>query len=89
MMPAITRVSDDPYAWKITEAPLDEVANVEKMLPRDYISADGYGITSKARTYLAPLIRGEDFPPFRDGLPQYARLANVAVPKKLRTDFKI
>ena len=59
------------------------------MLPRDYIAADGYGITAKARAYLAPLIRGEDFPPFKDGLPQYVRLANVAVPKKLGTDFKI
>ena len=69
--------------------PLTQIANVEKMLPRDYIAADGYGITAKARTYLAPLIRGEDFPPFKNGLPQYARLANVAVPKKLKTEFKV
>jgi 6-phosphofructokinase 1 len=69
--------------------PLTQIANVEKMLPRDYISADGYGITAKARLYLAPLIRGEDFPPFKDGLPQYVRLANTAVPKKLRTEFKV
>jgi len=70
-------------------APLDKVANVEKMLPRGYISGDGFGITAKARAYLAPLIRGEDFPPFRDGLPQYVRLKNVAVPKKLTAVFKI
>jgi 6-phosphofructokinase 1 len=89
VMPAIIRTSDKPYRWKVQAVPLSQIANVEKMLPRDYISADGYGITAKARTYLAPLIRGEDFPPFKDGLPQYARLANVAVPKKLGTDFKI
>jgi 6-phosphofructokinase 1 len=88
-MPAIVRVSDKPYRWKIGVAPLTEIANAEKMLPRDYISADGYGITDKARTYLAPLIRGEAPPPYRDGLPQYVRLKNVAVPKKLATTFDI
>ena len=89
VMAAILRTSDKPYRWKIAAVPLAKVANVEKMLPRDYIAADGFGITSKARTYLAPLIRGEDFPPFKDGLPQYVRLKNVAVPKKLGTEFKI
>ncbi len=89
VMPAITRVSDKPYKWKITEAPLTEVANVEKMLPRDFITKDGYGITAKARAYLGPLIKGEDPPPFRDGLPQYVRLRNVAVPKKLAAEFKV
>jgi 6-phosphofructokinase len=89
VMPAITRVSDDPYQWKITEAPLDQVANVEKMLPRDFISPDGYGITDKARAYLRPLMEGEDPPPFKNGLPQYQRLRNVAVRKLLNTDFKV
>jgi len=89
VMPAITRVADKPYRWKITEAPLTKVANVEKMLPRDFITKDGYGITAKARAYLGPLMKGEDPPPFKDGLPQYVRLKNVAVPKKLGTQFKV
>ena len=89
VMPAITRVSDRPYRWKITEAPLAKVANVEKMLPRDFITPEGYGITDRARRYLAPLMRGESPPPFKDGLPQYVRLKNVAVPKKLSTEFKV
>jgi len=89
VMPAIERTSDKPYRWKIAVAPLVSVANVEKMLPRNFITADGFGITAKARAYLAPLIRGEDFPPFKDGLPQYVRLKNVAVPKKLATEFKV
>ena len=89
VMPAITRVSDKPYRWKVTEAPLTSVANVEKMLPRDYISKDGYGITGKARLYLGPLMKGEDPPPFRDGLPHYVRLKNVPVMKKLVTGFEI
>ena len=89
VMPAIVRTSDKPYRWKIGVAPLDKVANVEKMLPRNYISADGYGITARARAYLSPLVRGEDFPPFKDGLPQYVRLKNAAVPKKLAAAFKI
>ena len=89
VMPAIVRTSDKPYRWKIEAAPLDKVANVEKMLPRDYITADGFGITAKARAYLSPLTRGEAFPPFRDGLPQYVRLKNVAVAKKLATSFSV
>jgi 6-phosphofructokinase 1 len=89
VMPAITRLSDKPYRWKITEAPLAKVANVEKMLPREFISDDGYGITAKARAYLAPLIKGEAPPPFKDGLPRYVRLRNVPVPKKLDSEFKI
>jgi 6-phosphofructokinase len=89
VMPAIVRVSDAPYRWKIGVAPLTRVANVEKNMPRDYITSDGFGITVKARKYLSPLVRGEAFPPFKDGLPRYVRLKNVAVPKKLATDFKL
>jgi 6-phosphofructokinase len=83
VMPTIERVSDSPYRWKIGVAPLSRVANVEKMMPRNFISADGFGITEKCRAYLAPLMKGEDYPPYKDGLPQYVRLKNVAVPKKL------
>jgi len=88
-MPAIVRVSDRPYRWKIGVAPLTDIANKEKMLPPDYITRDGYGITARARAYLSPLIKGEAPPPYRDGLPQYVRLKNVAVPKKLATSFEI
>jgi len=89
VMPAIVRVSDRPYRWKLGVAPLADVANREKMLPRNYITRDGYGITARARAYLAPLIRGEAPPPYRDGLPHYVRLKNVAVAKKLKAGFEI
>ena len=89
VMPAITRVSDKPYRWKITEAPLAKVANVEKKLPRDFITKDGYGITEKARRYLLPLIKGEAPPPFRDGLPTYVRLKNAPVKRKLGSGFQV
>ena len=89
VMPAIVRVADRPYRWKIGVAPLADIANREKMLPRNFIAQDGYGITDKARAYLAPLFRGEAPPPFRDGLPQYVRLKNVEVPKKLAESFAV
>jgi 6-phosphofructokinase 1 len=89
VMPTIVRISDKPYKWKIGMTKLENVANKEKMLPRDYISEDGFGITAKCRKYLAPLIGGEDYPPFKGGLPQYARLKKVAVPKKLNIEFKV
>ena len=89
VMPAITRTSDTPYRWKITEAPLAKVANREKMMPKSYITRDGFGITPKCRAYLEPLIRGEDYPPFRNGLPRYVTLKNVGVKKKLATAFEV
>jgi 6-phosphofructokinase 1 len=79
----VVRKSSSPYVWEIGMAPLSEVANVEKFMPKDFISADGYGITDKCRDYLYPLIQGEDYPPYENGLPRYVTLDNVAVPKKL------
>jgi ATP-dependent phosphofructokinase / diphosphate-dependent phosphofructokinase len=83
VMPAIRRLGEDPYRWDVVEAPLSDVANREKLLPADFISTDGFGITEAARRYLAPLIAGEAYPPFRDGLPDYVKLRNAPVPKKL------
>jgi ATP-dependent phosphofructokinase / diphosphate-dependent phosphofructokinase len=89
VMPAIRRLSDSPYRWDIIEAPLSEVANQEKLLPPEFISADGFGITAAARRYLAPLITGEAYPAFKAGLPDYVRLQNVATPKKLAKKFVV
>ncbi|MFZ5622153.1 MAG: 6-phosphofructokinase [Pseudomonadota bacterium] len=83
VMPTVDRISDKPFKWKVGMAPLSKVANVEKMMPKDFITRDGFGITDKCRTYMEPLIKGEDYPPYKNGLPQYVRLKNVAVPKKL------
>src|SRR5882672_94291 len=88
VMPAIVRKSSRPHVWEIAMAPLSQVANVEKFMPRDFISADGYGITDPCREYLYPLIGGEDYPPYQNGLPQYVTLKNVAVPRKL-AEFKL
>ena len=89
VMPTIVRASASPYRWKIGVAPLAKVANQEKMLPRDYITADGFHITAKARRYLSPLIRGEDYPPYRDGLPIYVTLKHTPVKKKLAQPFTL
>lgn len=88
-MPAIRRLSDVPYRWDIVEAPLSEVANQEKLLPVEFITADGFGITEAARRYLAPLIVGEAYPPYKDGLPDYVKLQNASVPKELTRDFPV
>lgn len=83
VMVAIRRTSDEPYLWTLEGVPLEAVADVELPVPADYIRADGYGITAAARRYLRPLIQGEDIPPFRDGLPVFAKLRRVAVTKQL------
>ena len=87
VMPAITRCTGKKYSWTITEAPLAKVANVEKKMPRNFISKDGFGITQACHDYLSPLIQGEDYPPYKNGIPQYTRLKKVMVPKKLKQGF--
>ena len=89
VMPTIVRKSNKPYKWTTGVAKLSAVANVEKMMPKNYITKDGFGITERCRTYLQPLIKGEDYPPYKNGLPQYVVLKNVAVPKKLKKKFTI
>jgi 6-phosphofructokinase 1 len=88
VMPTVVRKSSRPYVWEIGMAPLSQVANVEKFMPRDFITGDGYGITDPCREYLYPLIGGEDYPAYENGLPVYVTLNNVAVPKKL-PEFKL
>jgi len=83
VMISIARTSDHPYRWTLTEVPLSRVANRERMLPRGYISRDGFGITTRARTYLQPLIRGEAGLKFSKGLPAYVHLKNISIKKKL------
>lgn len=89
VMPVIVRKSDRPYRWSIGTAHLKDIANREKMLPPEFISADGFHITARCRRYLAPLIVGEDPPPFRNGLPVYVKLRNAPVRKKLNTEFAL
>ena len=89
VMPVIVRKSNKPYKWAIEAADLKDIANKEKMMPRDFITADGFHINEKCRQYLSPLIAGEDYPPFKNGLPDYVKLKNTAVAKKLKTGFKV
>jgi len=89
VMPVIVRKSNKPYKWTIEAAELKDIANQEKKMPRDFITPDGFHITDKCRQYLSPLIAGEDYPPFKNGLPDYVKLKNSPVPKKLATAFKI
>ncbi|HSI21970.1 MAG TPA: 6-phosphofructokinase [Methylophilaceae bacterium] len=83
VMPAIIRVSDEPYKYKIGHAELKDVANVEKFMPLNFISKDGFGITEQCKRYLRPLIAGEDYPKYEGGLPVYVSLKNVAVERRL------
>lgn len=84
VMPTIVRKPGKRYSWSVGEAKLADVANVEKTMPRNFISADGFSITDAARDYFSPLIQGEDYPPYKNGLPQYARLKKVLAPQKLK-----
>lgn len=83
VMPTIVRTSDKPYRWKIGVAKLSRVANIERKMPKNFISKDGFGVTAAARRYLAPLIAGEDYPTYKDGLPEYVTLKKQLVAKKL------
>ena len=89
VMPVIKRLSDKPYRWTIDTAPLSRIANKEKMLPKRYITRDGFGITEACRRYLEPLIRGEDYPPYVNGLPKYVTMKGRPVAKRLNTEFVV
>ena len=89
VMPAIKRLSSVPYRWKIVPVPLESVANVEKTVPRHFITADGFGITPACRRYLEPLIGGEDYPPYQKGLPKYAKLRGKSVRRRLKGSFAL
>lgn len=89
VMPVIKRISDKPYRWRIESASLGRIANKEKKLPRHYITKDGFGITAAGRRYLEPLIRGEDYPPYINGLPKYVSLRNAAVKPLTKTKFVV
>ena len=87
LMVTIEREKGEKDKWFLGEASLEKVANMEKKMPRNFITKDGFGITKKAKDYLKPLIIGEDFPPFKSGLPQYVKLKNILTAKKLKSDF--
>jgi 6-phosphofructokinase 1 len=89
VMPTIVRTSNIPYAWTVGSASLSDVANVEKMMPMEFITEDGFGITAGCREYLSALIQGEDYPPYKNGLPDYVTLKNVPVTKKLNAPFEL
>jgi 6-phosphofructokinase 1 len=89
VMPTIVRKSSSPYRWVVGQVPLDQVANQEKKVPREFITEDGFGITAACRRYLEPLIAGEDYPPYVKGLPDYVKVKGVPVKRKLTTDFKV
>ena len=89
VMPTIVRKSDSPYVWEIGRAKLEDVANFEKMMPKEFITDDGFGITEACRRYLLPLIEGEAYPPYKNGMPKYVILKNKSVAKILNTEFKL
>ena len=89
VMPTIVRKSSRPYRWTVGHVPLAQVANQEKKVPREFITADGFGITEACRRYLKPLIAGEAYPPYDAGLPSYIRIKGAAVRRKLTTQFKL
>ncbi|MFT7267414.1 MAG: 6-phosphofructokinase [Porticoccus sp.] len=89
VMVTIERNESADYSWSLGEAPLVNIANQEKKMPKNYITKDGYGVTQEGKDYISPLIQGEDYPPYKNGVPQYIKLANIPVKKKLGDHFKV
>ena len=88
-MMTIVRKSNKPYKWAIGSTDLGNVANNEKMMPMKYITSNGYGITKACKEYMRPLINGEGYPPYKDGLPVFCELKNKLVPKRLKSKFMV
>ena len=88
-MMTIVRKSNKPYKWTIGSTDLGNVANNEKMMPKKYITSNGYGITKACKEYMRPLINGEAYPPYKGGLPVFCELKNKLVPKRLKSKFMV
>ena len=88
IMPIIVRKKNKPYSWEVGKVALSKVANIERKMPRNFISKDGFGITQSCKNYLSPLIQGEAWAPFEDGVIQTASLKNKLIKKKLK-NFKL
>ena len=84
VMPIIKRKKTKKYSWEIDKVALSKVANKEKKMPRSYITKDGFGITESCKKYLRPLIQGEAYPPYKNGMPVTANLKNKLLKKKLK-----
>lgn len=89
VMLTIEREAGAHYRWKIGSVPLKKVANVESKMPRDFINEEGFHITQKCKDYMLPLIQGESYPPYKNGLPDYVTLKNQLIPKKLQETFTL
>jgi len=89
VMPYIVRDNSQPYQWHIETVALDKVANVERMLPAEYISDDGFNVTDACKEYLRPLIAGEAYPPYENGLPSYTKPEFTLADKKLKDSFVV
>ena len=87
-MPVVRRLSSRPYRYEIVPAALSDIANHERKLPNEYIREDGFGITAAGREYLEPLIQGEAYPPYVNGLPDYVRLKNRLI-KKCLPEYRV
>ena len=88
-MMIIVRRSNKPYKWSIESTDLSNVANNEKMMPKKFITSNGYGITKACKEYMGPLIKGEAYPPYKEGLPVFCELKNKLVPKRLKSKFMV
>ena len=83
VMPIIVRSKGPKYKWSIEAAPLSKIANLEKKLPRSFISKNGMNVTQKAIDYLMPLIQGESHPPYKNGIPLTKEFKLIKAVKKL------
>ena len=85
VMLTIIRVNNkSKFQWKVSHTPLDNVANQEKMLPRNFIKSNGYEISKSCRSYITDLTQGEDYPSYANGFPRYANLNCKTIKKKLK-----
>ena len=85
VMLTISRKKSKNYQWEIKYTKLENVANVEKELPKSFISKDGFGVTRSCKKYMQNLISGQDYPPYKDGIPLYAKLKHILVKKRLKS----
>ncbi|GHU42731.1 pyrophosphate--fructose 6-phosphate 1-phosphotransferase [Clostridia bacterium] len=75
-MTTLLRIGNDPYQTQTGCCDVREVANFEKTVPQEWISAGGTDVSKAFVDYAKPLIIGELDPFMVDGLPRHSYLPN-------------
>lgn len=71
VMMAYVRTSNSPYTLDFEALDVNNIANAEKVIPKEWINSEENDVTQDFIDYAYPLIQGEVTVPYENGLPKH------------------